>query len=85
MNRGQALKLLPESYARALTLRDGGASAADIAEELDIVVEAVPSLLRIATAKLDRLLADIPASGSDLEGERSGRHAVVAPRLGQDP
>jgi DNA-directed RNA polymerase specialized sigma24 family protein len=58
MDRAEALKLLPEAYARALTLRERGAGPVDIAGDLDIVVEAVPSLLRLAEAKLARLLAE---------------------------
>lgn len=58
MDHAEALELLPESYARALTLRERGSCAADIAGELGIVIEAVPSLLRIAEAKLARLLTE---------------------------
>jgi DNA-directed RNA polymerase specialized sigma24 family protein len=58
MDRAEALELLPESYARALTLRENGRCPADIAEELDIVVEAVAPLLHIAEAKLTHLLGD---------------------------
>ncbi|HZB32513.1 MAG TPA: hypothetical protein VE465_20315 [Streptosporangiaceae bacterium] len=61
MDRADALPLLPEAYARALILRERGASTGDIADDLDIVVEAVPSLLRLADAKLARLLAEHPA------------------------
>ncbi|HEU5160986.1 MAG TPA: hypothetical protein VFU43_28575 [Streptosporangiaceae bacterium] len=64
MDRADALELLPETYARALTLRGRGASPADIAGELDIVVEAVPPLLRIADAKLARLLRERPPGRS---------------------
>jgi DNA-directed RNA polymerase specialized sigma24 family protein len=71
MDRAEALELLPESYARALTLREGGASAADIAGELDIVVESVSPLLRIAEAKLARLLTE--RSGSEGPGTSAGR------------
>jgi DNA-directed RNA polymerase specialized sigma24 family protein len=67
MDRAQALELLPESYARALILRGHGSNAADIATELGIVVEAVPALLRIADAKLARLL-------DEHRGAEPGRH-----------
>ena len=73
MDRAEALPLLPEAYARALTLRERGAGPADIAADLDIVVEAVPSLLRLADAKLARLLAERQdKDGSDGSG-RSDR------------
>jgi len=98
MDRAQALELLPESYARALTLRERGSCADDIAMELGIVVEAVPPLLRIADAKLARLLderrsPDGPPSRpresatheADLEGQQPGLRAVVAPQLDQGP
>jgi DNA-directed RNA polymerase specialized sigma24 family protein len=61
----EALELLPESYARALTLRENGRGPAEIAAELDIVVEAVGPLLRIAEAKLARLLAERARAGPE--------------------
>lgn len=50
------MRLLPEAYARALTLRDQGYAATAIAHTLEIPPEAIPLLLRIAEAKLARLL-----------------------------
>lgn len=77
MDRAEALPLLPEAYARALILRERGAGPADIAGDLDIVVEAVPSLLRLADAKLARLLAEPPAQddqrGHDAHDAHDGR------------
>jgi hypothetical protein len=72
MDRAEALPLLPEAYARALILRERGASLADIAGDLDIVVEAVPSLLRLADAKLARLLAERPGQDGSGGSDRLG-------------
>jgi DNA-directed RNA polymerase specialized sigma24 family protein len=55
VDRIAALELLPEVYARALRLRDEGASTARIASELGIALEAVASTLELAEAKLTRL------------------------------
>ena len=60
MDRAEAVRLLPEKYARALTLRDQGCDDAQIAAALDIVPEAIGPLLRLAEAKLQRLLDDPP-------------------------
>lgn len=56
MNRTDAVKLLPETYARALTLRDKGCDNDTIAAALGIVPEAIGPLLRLADAKLQQLL-----------------------------
>jgi DNA-directed RNA polymerase specialized sigma24 family protein len=56
MERAQAIEELPEAYARALSLRDKGVGAEVIAAELGIVPEAVSSMLRLADAKLARLM-----------------------------
>ena len=45
---------LPEVYARALRLRERGLSDVDIAQALDVPVEAAGTLLRLAAAKLAR-------------------------------
>jgi hypothetical protein len=60
MDRAEAVRLLPEKYARALTLRDQGCDDAQIAAALDIVPEAIGPLLRLAEAKLERLLDNPP-------------------------
>jgi DNA-directed RNA polymerase specialized sigma24 family protein len=44
---------LAGAYRRALELDTAGASPPQIAAELDVPVEAVPSLLRLARAKAD--------------------------------
>jgi DNA-directed RNA polymerase specialized sigma24 family protein len=80
MDRAEALLLLPEAYARALTLREGGASPADIAGDLDIVVEAVPSLLRLAEAKLARLLAEVPGQNGSARPDGQNRPDGPPPR-----
>jgi hypothetical protein len=83
MDRAEALQLLPEAYARALILRDRGASPDDIAGDLDIVVEAVPSLLRLADAKLARLLAERP--GQDRQDGRDGTDRRTGPNPPHGP
>jgi DNA-directed RNA polymerase specialized sigma24 family protein len=60
MDRAEAVRLLPEKYARALVLRDQGCDDTRIAAALDIVPEAIGPLLRLAEAKLQRLLDDPP-------------------------
>jgi DNA-directed RNA polymerase specialized sigma24 family protein len=60
MDRAEAVRLLPEAYARALTLRDQGQDDTRIAAALGIVPEAIGPLLRLAEAKLQRLLDDPP-------------------------
>lgn len=60
MDRAEAVRLLPEKYARALTLRAHGCDDAQIAAALDIVPEAIGPLLRLAEAKLQRLLDNPP-------------------------
>jgi DNA-directed RNA polymerase specialized sigma24 family protein len=58
VDRPAALELLPESYARALRLRDAGSQPAEIARRLGIAPEAVANALALADAKLARLLAE---------------------------
>jgi DNA-directed RNA polymerase specialized sigma24 family protein len=60
MDRAEAVRLLPEKYARALILRDQGCDDARIAEALEIVPEAIGPLLRLAEAKLQGLLDKPP-------------------------
>jgi DNA-directed RNA polymerase specialized sigma24 family protein len=60
MDRAEAVRLLPEKYARALTLRDQGCDNARIAAALGIVPEAIGTLLRLAEAKLQQLLDNPP-------------------------
>jgi DNA-directed RNA polymerase specialized sigma24 family protein len=47
------LDRLPPSYRRALELDAAGEPPVRIADELDVPVEAVPALLRLARAKAD--------------------------------
>lgn len=56
---------LPELYALGLRLRRSGLDAAAIAGRLGIEPAAVPSLLRLAEAKLARALSDRPSHGPD--------------------
>jgi DNA-directed RNA polymerase specialized sigma24 family protein len=60
MDRAEAVRLLPEKYARALVLRDQGCDNARIAAALGIVPEAIDTLLRLAEAKLQQLLDNPP-------------------------
>jgi DNA-directed RNA polymerase specialized sigma24 family protein len=57
MDLASAIKELPEVHAVALRLHRAGTANAEIAVELGIEVAAVPPLLRLAKAKLARLLA----------------------------
>jgi DNA-directed RNA polymerase specialized sigma24 family protein len=57
VDRADALDSLPEAYAAALRLRDGGSEPAEIARRLGIAPEAVAGALELAEAKLARLLA----------------------------
>ena len=69
MDRARALSQLPEVYAAALRLRDAGRGSEAIATRLGMPVEAIAPLLRLAEAKLSRLLASDepppPNTGSD--------------------
>jgi DNA-directed RNA polymerase specialized sigma24 family protein len=57
MDRNQAIDQLPEAYATALRLDDQGHDNQAIGARLSLPPEAVPQLLRLATAKLRNLLA----------------------------
>ncbi len=57
MDRNQAIDQLPETYAKALRLHDQGHNNQAIGARLDVPPEAVPRILRIASAKLRNLLA----------------------------
>ena len=54
----EALSRLPEGHAQALRLRDQDLGEAAIADTLNIPTSGVGPLLRIAEAKLARLLAE---------------------------
>jgi DNA-directed RNA polymerase specialized sigma24 family protein len=66
MDRAEAVRLLPEKYARALVLRDQGYDDARIAAALGIVPEAIGPLLRLAEAKLQQLLDNPPEADEQL-------------------
>jgi DNA-directed RNA polymerase specialized sigma24 family protein len=57
MDRAAALTRLPETYAQALRLRDAGLSEDSIASRLGVPTEAMTLLLRLAEAKVARLMA----------------------------
>jgi DNA-directed RNA polymerase specialized sigma24 family protein len=58
VEREEALSRLPDGHAQALRLRDRGLDEKAIAESLGIPISAVRPLLRIAEAKLARLLTE---------------------------
>lgn len=53
-----AIGALPPAYATALRMRDAGATAASIAGELGIRVDALATLLEIAQLKLAAALGE---------------------------
>ena len=57
VTRDEALALLPPAYAQAIRLQDQGYDEQQIAARLAIDAAAVGPLLRLANAKLARLLA----------------------------
>lgn len=57
MDRKAALLELATAYAVAIRLRDAGAADGSVAQALGIPIESVPSVLRMADAKLAVLLA----------------------------
>jgi len=57
MDRGTAIDRLPEAYANALRLCDQGHDNEAIAARLNLPLEAVGPLLRLAAAKLQTILA----------------------------
>jgi DNA-directed RNA polymerase specialized sigma24 family protein len=61
MDRREAIARLPEAYQVALRLHAEGRND-DIADRLGIAPEAVTPLLRLADAKLQRLLSRVDAS-----------------------
>jgi hypothetical protein len=66
MDRANAMRFLPEAYARALILRDRGCDHARIAAALGIVPEAIGPLLRLAEAKLQQLIDNPPEAHDQL-------------------
>ncbi len=56
MDRVTAFELLPEVYARALRLKEGGVDSDEMARQLGIAPEASASTLELAEAKLRRLM-----------------------------
>lgn len=68
MERAEALQLLPPQYGAALRLADAGASEQAIAEALEIEPATIGPLLKIAEAKLQRILAGAePGGGHDTD------------------
>jgi len=57
MDRSTAIGRLPAAYANALRLYDQGHDNEAIADRLNLPPEAVGPLLRLATAKLQTILA----------------------------
>lgn len=85
MDRADAVKLLPEVYVRALTLRDQGCDHDVIAAAVGMVPQAIGPLLRLADAKLQQLL-DAPPEMQDrlallagsIEATEPAEHAGAA-------
>jgi DNA-directed RNA polymerase specialized sigma24 family protein len=80
MDLASALDELPEVHAAVLRLHHAGTDAAGIAAELGIDIDAVGPLLRVAEAKLTRLL-----TAPDPSGEGGTRHTGPSPDTGQSP
>lgn len=73
MDRNAAIAELPEAYATALRLRDENVDDETIAARLGLEVEAVAPLLRIAVAKLDRVLRSQRVAPSTPSHHQKGR------------
>lgn len=58
--RARLVAELAPNLAAAVRLHDAGAAPAEIAVSLDVPVEGVDVLLRIAEAKLEHLAAELP-------------------------
>lgn len=58
MERAEAIRRLPSTYAAIVELLDDGADEAGIADRLGIEPATVPALVVVARAKLARLLRD---------------------------
>jgi DNA-directed RNA polymerase specialized sigma24 family protein len=56
VDRAEALKELPDTYAIALRLRDEGVEPDGVARVLDVEPEAVGPLLKLAEVKLAGLM-----------------------------
>jgi DNA-directed RNA polymerase specialized sigma24 family protein len=56
MDRPEAIKRLPSTYAAIIDLLDQGTSETGIAERLGVEPDTVPPLVAVARAKLARLL-----------------------------
>jgi DNA-directed RNA polymerase specialized sigma24 family protein len=63
VDRAEALKALPSTYAMALRLRDEGVEPDAVARVLDVESDAVGPLLSLAEAKLARLMDPRSALG----------------------
>lgn len=56
MDRTEAIRRLPSTYAAIIDLLDQGTSETGIAERLGVEPETIPPLVAVARAKLARLL-----------------------------
>ena len=59
--RAESLALLPLPYATALRLRDEGVADEAIAEQVGVDLDALPTFMRVAEAKL-AAVADEPSA-----------------------
>ena len=80
MDVASALDELPEVHAAVLRLRHAGIDAAGVAAVLRIDIDAVGPLLRVAEAKLTRLLVD-----PDPSEDGGPRHVGRVPDPSQRP
>lgn len=58
--RAQALQRLPLPYATALRLRDAGMADKEIAERVEVDLDALATFMRVAEAKLAAASAEPP-------------------------
>ncbi len=74
--RSEILQRLPVPYATALRLRDAGGTADEIiAERVGIELDALPTFMKVAEAKLAAASPDdVTSSGRRRMRERTGQH-----------
>jgi DNA-directed RNA polymerase specialized sigma24 family protein len=68
VDRDAALALLPPLHAHALRLRDDGLGDGAIAERLGLERDGIAPVLRVADAKLRRLMAEGATAAGDDDG-----------------
>jgi DNA-directed RNA polymerase specialized sigma24 family protein len=71
--RGDGLERLPPRYAQVLRMARAGRAPKEIAEELEVSLEALPALLTLAEAKLARVSEDDTAAQETWWTREDGR------------